>query len=336
MGNSEVILSVQNLKKYFPMKSGVVFSRVTGQVKAVDDVSFQVKKGQTLGIVGESGCGKSTMGKTIARLLPSTAGQVIFKGEEISKYSDKKMIATRRLLQFIFQNPYASLNPRMTIGSILTEPLKIHKIAAGSNQQEIVINLLKTVGLAERHYDYYPHEFSGGQRQRIAIARAIVTKPELVIADEAVSALDVSVQAQILNLMQDLQDQYGLTYIFISHDLSVIEHISNQIIVMYLGKMMEFADKEALFKAPLHPYTQGLLAAAPSLDQHKPKNHKLILDNDLPSASNPPSGCVFHTRCPYCKDICKEALPEIREMEAGHYVACHFAGEAGNAGAYVI
>ena len=326
MESTETILEVKNLKKYFPIQAGLIFSKTIGHIKAVDDISFTVRKGETLGIVGESGCGKSTMGKTIVRLLPATGGQIFFNGEDINQCKESEMRKLRRLLQFVFQDPYASLNPRMNIGTILEEPLKIHNMYAKKDWPEIVTKLLKTVGLDEKHYDYYPHEFSGGQRQRIAIARALVTKPQLIVADEAVSALDVSIQAQILNLMQDLQDNYGLTYIFISHDLSVIRHISNHIGVMYLGKMMEFASKDEIFHQPLHPYTQGLLAAAPRLDRRR-KSRKLILEQDVPSAFNPPSGCVFHTRCPYCRQICKEQEPFIKQIAGDHNVACHFAGE---------
>ena len=323
MTNGEPLLEIQHLKKYFPIyDNGGLLGRKKGDVKAVDDVSFAVNKGETVGIVGESGCGKSTLGKTILRLIEPTDGKVLFHGKDIVQLSPEEMRQLRKSVQMVFQDPYASLNPRMTIGRTLEEPLLIHQIGDVQSRRQAVENLLEEVGLDNRHYSSYPHEFSGGQRQRIAIARALINKPELIIADEAVSALDVSVQAQILNLMQDLQKRYQLTYLFISHDLSVIRYISDRIVVMYLGKVMEVAETEELFTHTLHPYTQGLLAASPRLDQRREKK-KMFLGMDIPSASNPPSGCVFHTRCPYAKPICSEKIPELREVGKNHFTACH-------------
>jgi len=321
----EVVLQVKNLKKYFPIKGGLVVNRVVGQVKAVDDVSFEVYKGETLGVVGESGCGKSTMGKTVLRLIEPTSGEIIYEGKDLSKLSEAEMRKMRRSVQMIFQDPYASLNPRMTIGATLEEPLILHNLCKTAEEREQKVKeILHIVGLSDQHYDYYPHEFSGGQRQRIAIARALISMPSLIIADEAVSALDVSVQAQILNLMEELQEKYGLTYIFISHNLSVIRYISSRIMIMYLGKTMELASKDEVFENALHPYTKGLLDASPKLDRRRKKSG-FILAGDIPSASNPPSGCVFHTRCPHCQEICAQQIPELKELEPGHFVACHLA-----------
>ena len=292
----------------------------TKPLKAVDNVSFAIQPGETLGLVGESGCGKTTVGRTILHLYKPTGGEVLYKGRKIQTKADIQ--AFRNKASMVFQDPYASLNPRMTIGRTLEEPLLIHQIGNAQSRRQAVENLLEEVGLDNRHYSSYPHEFSGGQRQRIAIARALINKPELIIADEAVSALDVSVQAQILNLMQDLQKRYQLTYLFISHDLSVIRYISDRIVVMYLGKVMEVAETEELFTHTLHPYTQGLLAASPRLDRRRAKK-KMFLGMDIPSASNPPSGCVFHTRCPYAKPVCSEKIPELREVGKKHFAACH-------------
>lgn len=322
----EYILEIKNLKKFFPIKSSSVLSKTIGYVQAVNDVSFKVKAGETLGIVGESGCGKSTMGKTIMRLIEPTSGEILFQGKDISQLSDSEMRKARRSIQMIFQDPYASLNPRMTVGRTLEEPLILHNLYPANEREEMVKKILKVVGLDEQHYDYYPHEFSGGQRQRIAIARALISRPSLIIADEAVSALDVSVQAQILNLMQELQEKYKLTYIFISHNLSVIRFISTRIGVMYLGRMMELGSTEELFEHTLHPYTKGLLEASPRLDRRRTRTH-VILGTDIPSASNPPSGCVFHTRCPHCKAVCEQEIPKLEEIRPGHFVACHRAAE---------
>lgn len=321
------ILELRHLKKYFPIyDESVLFSKKKGDVKAVDDVSFSVNRGETLGIVGESGCGKSTLGKTLMRLIEPTGGQVLFHGLDIVPLDNERMRAIRRAIQMVFQDPYASLNPRMTIGRTLEEPLLIQKVGTAETRRQAAEEILEEVGLNKKHYYSYPHEFSGGQRQRIAIARALISRLELIVADEAVSALDVSVQAQILNLMQELQEKYQLTYLFISHDLSVIRYISDRIVVMYLGRVMEIADTEELFTHTLHPYTQGLLAAAPRLDRRR--EHKaMILNTDIPSASNPPSGCVFHTRCPFAKDICSKEIPQLKDVGNQHIVACHFAGK---------
>jgi len=316
------LLEVQGLKKYFPLKRGLFIKSVVGAVKAVDDVSFALNSGETLGIVGESGCGKSTIAKCILRLIEPTAGKVLFEGKDICPLSMTEMRTYRKYMQMIFQNPYASLDPQMTVAKILEEPLLIQHFGDKQSRRQRIMEIIREVGLDDTHYDSYPHEFSGGQRQRIAIARALVTRPKVIIADEAVSALDVSIQAQILNLMQQLQQKYGLTYIFISHSLPVIRHISTTIGVLYLGKMMEYAPKKELFAHPEHPYTQGLLNAVPSLANRRKKG-EIILAQDVPSASNPPSGCVFHTRCPYCKDICKEQIPELKEVGSHHWVACH-------------
>jgi oligopeptide transport system ATP-binding protein len=316
------LLEVQGLKKYFPLKRGLFIKSVVGAVKAVDDVSFTLNSGETLGIVGESGCGKSTIAKCILRLIEPTAGKVLFEGKDICPLSMTEMRTYRKYMQMIFQNPYASLDPQMTVAKILEEPLLIQHFGDKQSRRQRIMEIIREVGLDDTHYDSYPHEFSGGQRQRIAIARALVTRPKVIIADEAVSALDVSIQAQILNLMQQLQQKYGLTYIFISHSLPVIRHISTTIGVLYLGKMMEYAPKKELFAHPEHPYTQGLLNAVPSLANRRKKG-EIILAQDVPSASNPPSGCVFHTRCPYCKDICKEQIPELKEVGSHHWVACH-------------
>lgn len=321
--DDRLLVSVKNIKKYFPIRSTGFFAKTSGHVKAVDDISFNMYKGDTLGIVGESGCGKSTMGRVLINLLKPTEGEVIFDWQSLTAMSKQEMRKMRRRMQFVFQDPYASLNPRMTVGAALKEPLVIHNIGSEAERWETIIKLLATVGLDRRHADYYPHEFSGGQRQRIAIARALVTHPDLIVADEAVSALDVSIQAQILNLLQDLQQEFALTYLFISHDLSVIKRVSNKVGVMYLGRMMEFADKKDLFAKPLHPYTQALLAAAPSL--RPGGGNKIILEGDAASASNPPAGCVFHTRCPRRASRCAKERPELSNADGAHKVACHFA-----------
>ena len=321
------ILSVKNLKKYFPIKAGTFIKKTVGFIKAVDDVSFSVRQGETLGIVGESGCGKSTMGKVLIRLLEPSAGEIRFNGYDITQFNAQETRRMRSAIQMIFQDPYASLNPRMTVGKIIEEPLIIKNIHDDNERREIVEDYLKIVGLDKKHYDYYPHEFSGGQRQRVAIARALVTRPKLIVADEAVSALDVSIQAQILNLMKDLQKKYGLTYIFISHNLSVIRYISNRIGVMYLGHMLEIAATDSIFNEAMHPYTRGLLEASPRLDRRRSSNAQAIIGMEIPSASNPPSGCVFHTRCPYCQEICTKERPLLKEVKDKHLVACHFAGK---------
>lgn len=319
---AENLLEVKNLKKYFPVKAGV-FKRTVAHVKAVDDISFTVKEGETLGLVGESGCGKSTTGRTILRLLEATEGKVIFDGKSIMDLDKKDMRAVRRDMQIIFQDPYASLNPRMTVADIVGEPLDIHKLAKNKQERnEKVKEILENVGLGEEYMSRYPHEFSGGQRQRIGVARALAVDPKLIIADEPVSALDVSVQAQVVNLLQDLQKEYGLTYLFIAHDLSVVKHISDRVAVMYLGKIVELTDKKELFKNPIHPYTQSLLSAIPEADPKKKKD-RIVLKGDVPSPVDPPSGCRFHPRCPKAFEPCSVKEPEFKEYGDGHFAACH-------------
>lgn len=319
---AEQLLSVNDLKTHFPIGKGF-FRRGQGFVKAVDGISFQLIKGETLGIVGESGCGKSTTGRSILQLIEPTSGSVAFKGKEVTTLSRAELRHLRSEMQIVFQDPYASLNPRMTVGSILLEALETHQIGANTKERkERVGELLTTVGLSANHAARYPHEFSGGQRQRIGIARAIAVNPSLIIADEPVSALDVSVQAQILNLFQDLQKDLGLTYIFIAHDLSVVKHISDRIGVMYLGRMVELADKKELFRDPLHPYTQALMSAVPVPDPDV-KKERIILTGDVPSPSDPPQGCTFHPRCRFAMDVCKQISPSQIEVKPGHFVNCH-------------
>lgn len=322
--SSSYILEVHNLKKYFPIKAGF-FQRTVGQIKAVNGVSFYVKKGETLGIVGESGCGKSTLGRTVIRLYKPTDGKIIFKNQDITYMGERNLSKhIRKDIQMIFQDPYASLNPRKTLGTILNEPFVTHNLYTPAERKEKVGELLERVGLSSTYINRYPHEFSGGQRQRIGIARALALNPDLIIADEAVSALDVSIQAQIINLMEDLQEEFGLTYIFISHDLSVVRHISDRVAVMYLGSMMEIAGKHEIYEEPLHPYTQALLSAVPVIKKEgKPKRERIVLQGEVPSPANPPTGCVFHTRCPYAMDICKQKVPELKEVRPEHFVACH-------------
>jgi peptide/nickel transport system ATP-binding protein len=320
---AEPILIVKNQKKYFPIKKNF-FGKPTHFLRAVDDVSFTVEKGKTLGIVGESGCGKTTLGRTILRLHEITSGEVIYKGIDITKISKKELRKLRPKIQIIFQDPFSSLSPRLTVGEIIGEAVREHNIVPASEYKDYVMQIMKNCGLQPHYFERYPHEFSGGQRQRICIARALALKPDLVICDEPVSALDVSIQAQIINLLEDLQNNFGLAYIFISHDLSVIEHISHDVGVMYLGSMVEMAPKQAIFKNPLHPYTQALFSAIPIPDP-KVRRNRIILDGDIPSPANPPKGCKFHTRCQYCHEICKTKIPELREIKKGHKVACHFA-----------
>ena len=316
------LLEVKHLKKYFPIKGGV-FSKTIGHVYAVDDVNFTIAKGETLGLVGESGCGKSTTGRTILRLIEPTDGEVYFEGQDITQLEKSAMRALRREMQIIFQDPYASLNPRMTVGSIIGEPLEIHKIAKGSEKEERVAALLQKVGLRAEDMRKYPHEFSGGQRQRIGIARALALNPKLIVCDEPVSALDVSIQAQVINLLGDLQAEFGLSYLFIAHNLNVVEHISNRVAVMYLGQIVELASDEDLYKNPQHPYTEALLSAVPIPDPTL-KKKRIILEGDVPSPINPPKGCHFHTRCMYKEQICEEVEPEFKDIGGGHWVACHF------------
>ncbi len=321
--NNEYILKIEGLKKWFPITGGV-FSRVIGWVKAVDGVSFAVKKGETLGVVGESGCGKTTTGRTILRLIEPTEGKAIFEGMDIFSLNKTELRRIRRDIQIIFQDPYASLNPRMTVGDIVGEALDIHKLVKTKKEREEKISeLLDVVGLLPQHMRRYPHEFSGGQRQRIGIARALAVQPKFIVADEPVSALDVSIQAQVINLLEDLQEKFKLTYLFIAHDLSVVRHISTRVAVMYLGKLVELAETEELFEHPAHPYTEALLSAVPIPDPEV-KKQRIILEGDVPSPVNPPSGCRFHTRCRYAKPICKEKEPELKDLGGGHYVACHF------------
>lgn len=319
---SEIILSVRDLKKYFPIKAGVL-QKTVGHVKAVDGVSFDIVKGETLGIVGESGCGKSTTGRAIIRLFEKTGGDVYFNGKEVHSLNHKELRAIRPKMQMIFQDPYSSLNPRMTVGQIVGEALLDHGIITDKVElRKKVMKTLEECGLASYHIDRYPHEFSGGQRQRIGIARALALDPDFIIADEPVSALDVSIQAQIINLLMDLQKERGFTYLFISHDLSVVEHISTRVGVMYLGSMVELANKKDMYKNPLHPYTQALLSAAPVPDPTAERK-RIILTGDIPSPANPPSGCKFHTRCPYAMPICKTDIPEFKDRGNKHFVACH-------------
>ncbi|KAB2330868.1 ABC transporter ATP-binding protein [Bacillus mesophilum] len=322
--DSDYILEVNDLKKHFPVKAGIL-QRNVGSVKAVDGLSFKVKKGETIGIVGESGCGKSTAGRTLIRLYEPTAGDIFFKGRNISKMSESELRRTvRKDIQMVFQDPYASLNPRKTLKSILLEPMKTHNMYKGKEREDKLDELLDRVGFNPLFINRYPHEFSGGQRQRIGIARALTLNPDLIIADEAVSALDVSIQAQIINLMKDLQEEMGLTYVFISHDLSVVRHISDRVGVMYLGKIMEFAPKKDIYEEPLHPYTQALLSAVPTpRKKGAAPRERIILKGDLPSPANPPTGCVFHTRCPAATAMCSEKVPEFREVKKDHFVACH-------------
>jgi oligopeptide transport system ATP-binding protein len=316
------LLEVKHLKKHFPIKGGV-FSKTIGYVYAVDDINFTLGKGETLGLVGESGCGKSTTGRTILRLIEPTDGVIYFEGQDITNLDKSAMRALRREMQIIFQDPYASLNPRMTVGSIIGEPLEIHKIAKGAEKEERVASLLQKVGLRAEDMRKYPHEFSGGQRQRIGIARALALNPKLIVCDEPVSALDVSIQAQVINLLEDLQAEFGLSYLFIAHNLNVVEHISNRVAVMYLGQIVELASGEELYKNPQHPYTEALLSAVPIPDPTV-KKKRIILEGDVPSPINPPKGCHFHTRCMYKDKICEEVEPEFKDIGGGHWVACHF------------
>jgi oligopeptide/dipeptide ABC transporter ATP-binding protein len=317
------LLEIRGLKKYFPVGGGL-FSKRKGEVRAVDGVDLAVNEGETLGLVGESGCGKSTLGRTILRLIEPTAGEIIFQGKNLLKMPPRELRDLRRDMQIIFQDPYASLNPRMRVGQIVGEGLEIHKLATGRKKRERVRELLDQVGLREEHYDRYPHEFSGGQRQRIGIARALAVNPKFILADEPVSSLDVSIQAQIINLLQELQEKMHLTYFFISHDLRVVEHISHRVAIMYLGKIVEIAPSDEIYRAAKHPYTRALLSAVPLPDPER-KKERIILQGDVPSPVNPPAGCSFHPRCPYRIDVCDKVEPAL-EFEAGHGAACHVFG----------
>jgi oligopeptide transport system ATP-binding protein len=319
---SDTLLKVEHLKKHFPIKGGILGKQV-GAVKAVDGVSFEIKKGETLGLVGESGCGKSTTGRLLMRLLEPTEGQIYFEDQDITNLSMKEVRRLRREMQMIFQDPFASLNPRHTVEKILSEPLIVHGIGNAEERRKKIREMLEVVGLSSYHANRYPHQFSGGQRQRIGIARALMTRPKLIVADEPVSALDVSIQAQVLNLLQVLQKEFDLTYLFIAHDLGVVRHISDRVGVMYLGRLIELSDSERLYDNPMHPYTKALLSAVPIADPNADRSEQEVLTGDIPSPSNPPSGCTFHTRCPKYMNICQTVRPEYREVEPDHYVACH-------------
>lgn len=323
-GEKEVLLAVDDLQMHFPITRGIIFQRQVGAIKAVDGISFDLYRGETLGLVGESGCGKSTTGRAILQLHRPTAGRVQFEGRELTTTKGEELRKTRRRMQMIFQDPYASLNPRMTVGSIIGEPLEVHNIGnTRKERQERVQELLRIVGLNPVFVNRYPHEFSGGQRQRIGIARALAVNPAFIVCDEPISALDVSIQAQIINLLEDLQDELNLTYLFIAHDLSVVRHISDRIAVMYLGKIVELADRDELYENPMHPYTQALLSAVPIPDPAIEGNRqRIILEGDVPSPANPPKGCHFSTRCPKVMDICREQEPPFKDYGNGHFVAC--------------
>ena len=323
-GTGEVLLEVKDLKMYFPVTAGIIFQRKIADVKAVDGVTFSIKRGETLGLVGESGCGKTTTGRAILQLYKPTQGNIIFEGQDLTQLSGSEMRAMRRKIQVIFQDPYGSLNPRMTCGDIVGEPLTVHKLTTNKGEyRDRVAELLEVVGLNPYMGDRYPHEFSGGQRQRIGIARALAVNPSFIVCDEPVSALDVSIQAQGINLLEDLQERFGLTYLFIAHDLSVVRHISDRVAVMYLGHIVEVADRNELYENPLHPYTKALLSAVPIPDPAiEATRERIILTGDVPSPMNPPPGCVFHTRCPVMIDDCQLEMPELREVEPNHWVAC--------------
>jgi len=323
MNKNEVLLKVVDLKKYFPIRRGL-FQRHTGDVKAVDGISFKVYRGETMGLVGESGCGKSTLCRTIIRLHKPTAGSVIFEGKDLSQLAGDELRDIRRRLQMIFQNPYASLSPRMKVRGIIGEPLEIHRAARGQEKEDRIAGLLELVGLPPAFMNRYPPELSGGQRQRIGIARSLALNPEMVICDEPISSLDVSIQAQVVNLLEDLQEELGLTYLFIAHDLSMVRHISDRVAVMYLGKLMEIAAKEELFDKPYHPYTQALMSAIPVPDPViEKKRERVLIEGDLPRPSTPPQGCNFNTRCPLAEERCFEKEPDLVEIEPDHYSACH-------------
>ncbi|AFZ31689.1 oligopeptide/dipeptide ABC transporter, ATPase subunit [Gloeocapsa sp. PCC 7428] len=328
---NDTLLRVRDLKVHFPILRGLILQRQVGAVKAVDGLSFDIKRGETLGLVGESGCGKSTTGRAILQIEPPSAGHVYLEETELTALSGEPLRQMRQRMQMVFQDPYASLNPRMTIGDVISEPLEIFGLAAGREKQARVQHLLAVVGLSPEFTYRYPHEFSGGQRQRVALARALAVNPDFLVCDEPIAALDVSVQAQVINLVQSLQRELGLTYLFIAHDLSVVRHISDRIAVMYLGKIVELADRVSLYENPLHPYTQALLSAIPIPDPTvEAKRQRIVLEGDVPSPTNPPSGCRFHTRCPWAIERCHQIEPEFRDVGDGHYVACHLVDASGN------
>ncbi len=320
----DLLLDLQDLQVHFPVMAGFIVSRRVAENKAVDGITFNVKRGETVGLVGESGCGKSTTGRAILQLYKPTGGRVLFDGRDMAELHGEELRRTRRRMQMIFQDPYASLNPRMSIRDIVGEPLMIHKLGTSAERRERVAELMRIVGLNPYYATRFPHEFSGGQRQRIGIARALAVSPDFIVCDEPVSALDVSIQAQIINLLEELQEQFGLTYLFIAHDLAVVRHISDRVAVMYLGKLMELSDRNEIYDNPLHPYTKALLSAVPIPDPvMERKRERIILTGDVPSSLRPPRGCVFHTRCPIAIDECREVIPEWREVQSGHWVACH-------------
>jgi oligopeptide transport system ATP-binding protein len=324
MSENGVLLEVENLTKHFPITHGLIIQRKIGDVQAVDGISFAIKEGETLGLVGESGSGKTTAGRTILQLYRPTSGNVYFRGKDLTTLEGKDLRNARRDMQMVFQDPYASLNPRLSVGNIVVEPLEIHGIGDKKSREKRVEQVLELVGLDPVFINRYPHEFSGGQRQRIGVARALILEPEFIVLDEPISALDVSIQAQVVNLLEDLQERLGLTYLFIAHDLSMVRHISDRVAVMYLGKIVELASRAELFNNPLHPYTQALVSAVPIPDPRKEaQRQRTILEGDIPSPVNPPSGCRFHTRCPVRVDICDQQEPEWREVEPEHWVACH-------------
>jgi oligopeptide transport system ATP-binding protein len=324
LSEDDLLIDVQDLKIYFPVTAGFLISRKVAENKAVDGVTFNVKRGETVGLVGESGCGKSTTGRALLQLYKPTGGKVIFDGQDMATQRGENMRHLRRRMQMIFQDPYASLNPRMSVRDIIGEPLLIHKLGNAAERRERVAELMRIVGLNPYYATRFPHEFSGGQRQRIGIARSLAVSPDFIVCDEPVSALDVSIQAQIINLLEELQEQFGLTYLFIAHDLAVVRHISDRVAVMYLGKMMELADRNDIYDNPLHPYTKSLLSAVPIPDPAlERKRERIILTGDVPSSLRPPRGCVFHTRCPIAIDDCRQTVPEWRQVEPGHWVACH-------------